>query len=364
MTFARSPSAHLRGRTLGATLVLAAWVGSGAAGADEREPPPMPGPFAGHAHRDARARNASCAQCHVDIAREWRTSLHRRSYSNGAFQRALATEPLPFCRGCHAPEAPPEQEPAAWAADMGVGCVTCHGEAILATAARPGGAPHALARDGRFGTAAACASCHEFAFPGRAGKPLLMMQETIREHAESAAAGTPCAGCHMPRVSDAAGQGRTHASHAFAESRSDDVLRNALEVTATRDASSVHLVLRARGVGHAFPTGDLFRRIEVRASAVDHRGVAIAEVARYLQRHFGVARMPDGAWAKVERGDDRVHGETVVTLTLGEKASALPIRYHITYERIQHPQSADPREAVVHSAVVLAEGVLAARRPP
>ena len=50
--------------------------------------------------------NESCEGCRDDVAREWRQSNHRNAYNDPTFQRALSLEPLPFCRGCHAPAAP------------------------------------------------------------------------------------------------------------------------------------------------------------------------------------------------------------------------------------------------------------------
>src|SRR3712207_728161 len=88
--------------------------------------PPMPAPAPIHRDGDPARSNAACESCHPDVAAEWRASSHRTAYTDPVFQRALAREPSPFCRGCHAPEAPPEDEPPARLGEIGVGCVTCH----------------------------------------------------------------------------------------------------------------------------------------------------------------------------------------------------------------------------------------------
>ena len=81
--------------------------------------------------------------------------MHRAAYRDGAFQRALAVEPLAFCRGCHAPEAPTDAAPSPELAEMGVGCITCHraGDEVLAAPDARGasGAPHGLLRSAAFG---------------------------------------------------------------------------------------------------------------------------------------------------------------------------------------------------------------------
>src|SRR5689334_7744989 len=89
----------------------------------------LPGPFWSAAPRRAEetvALNASCEGCHADIAAEWRASQHHVSFTEPFFQRALAIEPMPFCRGCHAPEADPRVPPPPSLAELGVGCITCH----------------------------------------------------------------------------------------------------------------------------------------------------------------------------------------------------------------------------------------------
>src|SRR5580693_2517646 len=71
----------------------------------------MPGPARGALRVEGRAEeNARCEGCHEDIAREWRASMHAQADTDPIYRRALAIEPLPFCRGCHAPEADPSAD--------------------------------------------------------------------------------------------------------------------------------------------------------------------------------------------------------------------------------------------------------------
>src|SRR5262245_41554016 len=84
--------------------------------ANEEPRSSMPGPSPSRP-RALTSENARCEGCHADIAAEWRSSLHRRSHSDPAYQRALEREPLAFCENCHAPEASRE---------IGISCISCH----------------------------------------------------------------------------------------------------------------------------------------------------------------------------------------------------------------------------------------------
>jgi hypothetical protein len=308
---------------------------------------------------EALAQNEACERCHPSIAAEWRASLHRGAHSDPVYQRALAIEPLAFCRGCHAPEADPRAEPPAALGAMGVGCVSCHlvGNSVLAatTASPRGAAPHPVTRDARFGGAGACAGCHEFAFPDSAlrGRRELM-QSTLSEHRRSGAAETACASCHMPESGG-------HRSHAFAGARDESAMRAAVQISAERSGpSSVRLRIDPRGVGHALPTGDLFRRLEISAEAegADHQ--VIASARRYLTRHFRDERSPKGALVRVVALDDRPTGEAAsIDLALDGAAAAFPIAWRVTYQRVEHPRSDREGDSLVEGEVILGEGVLA-----
>jgi hypothetical protein len=114
-------------------------------------------------------------------------------------------------------------------------------------------------------------------------------------------------------------------------------------------------------VGHAFPTGDLFRRLAIHAEAVGAEQNVLAEDVRYLSRRFGRGKGRDGRSIKILTGDDRVlpGAPSVVTLSLGEKAKGAPIRWIVAYERVEHPIEESSDHAVVEGEVVLAEGTLA-----
>ncbi len=353
-------------RTSALALVLVAAMALGA-----RPAPPMPGPAPQSRMMDevdAAAKNAECESCHVDIAAEWKRSLHREAFTDPVYQRAFTLEPLPFCQGCHAPEANPKAPVPAALGAIGVGCVTCHwtGHEVLA-APRPEASKghveaHSILRDARFATASACASCHEFAFPD-AGKrtAVELMQSTITEHASSSGADRSCADCHMPFVVNKVDKpgGKPHRSHVFDASRNAAMVRRAVSIDVTRTSpTTARVTLTPAWSGHAFPTGDLFRRIEVHADAMGAEYQSVVSATRYLMRHFAEKKHGAGVVRFVQSDDRPLGGPVVVDLELGPAAAALPIAYRIAYQRVEHPRSERPEDSVVEGEIVLSEGLL------
>jgi hypothetical protein len=283
------------------------------------------------AERGRVAINETCTSCHVKETTEWSTSLHRGSYTNTAFQTALAVEPTAFCRGCHAPEADPRTPPERASAEMGVGCVTCH------VTANQG--PHDTKR-----TDDTCAGCHEFGFPSaRSDDDGDFMQTTVREHRRSSAAAQPCVTCHMPEVN-----GRR--SHAFADVRDPTWLAEHLDVKAEIVSGRVRVTLAQRGGGPAFPTGDLFRRLEVGAEVRGTRSV------RHLARHFEIVSGRPGRRLTL---DDRVFDSPVeIDLDLTPKKGD-DVAWWVSLQRVAEVGTgSDPLEATIESEVKLHSGVL------
>lgn len=322
------------------------------------EPAPLPG-------RPARGRvtshsNGSCAGCHAEIADEWQKSLHHQAWVDPIFQKAYAIEPLAFCRRCHAPESDSAAEPNTAAADLGVGCTTCHVENDHIVAARASEAPHAVFADARLATTAACASCHEFNFPKESGQKISQpMQDTVAEHARSSSRGSACQTCHMPSV----GEVRGHKSHRFSVIGDTKMIRSAASVRAERvSPTSVAVTLAPAGAGHAFPTGDMFRRLEVRASAV---GSTAAAPPVALARRFEDVPCDDNevGFQRLEAGDTRVPPpgagpDRRVVLTLPAEARGLPIRYQVVYQRMAVPMARAFQVDDVLDEITVADGTV------
>jgi hypothetical protein len=320
----------------------------------------MPGPGPRAALRDADANDA-CVGCHTDVAPSWRGSLHARAFVDDVFQRAFAVEPLAFCRDCHAPERGVAKggDPAREA--LGVACVTCHdpagrGEVLAAPrdareAVTP--SPHVIRREAAFATAAACVGCHDFPFPDveARGHDGLRMQRTAVEHLASSFADTSCATCHMPKDATAAGP----RGHGFSVAGDEALLRDALVAHATRDGERIVVDLAPRRVGHAFPTGDLFRRLLVIAEVVGDDWQIFAHAERALGRSFAFAPNAVGAMVQRETKDDRLVGPTRLELALGPNARGRDIAWRVEWQRVLGARGG---EAVVAGAVVLASGRL------
>lgn len=317
---------------LGAVALVAAACGS---------PAPVSAPVDAGASAALVADHADCARCHRGIAESLAASWHGRSWTDPLFQSEWQSAGRPeWCVGCHAPLASGPDDPAAGAS---VGCAACHVRGGVVVASEVSGrAPHATALEPRLAESDACAACHQFDFPRQPG---LAMQSTLAEHARSGRR-ERCQDCHMPR--DARGR----PSHAFAGAHDPAMWERALaiDVRAERGPRGVEVraVLRTAEVGHAVPTGDLYRRLVLRVSA----GGASreAELSRVFER--GEVGEP------VEIADQRVLPgvDRVLALALPAR-SARSVRWQLTWHAL--PAGAAAPEGTPEEWVrrVVAEGV-------
>ena len=193
----------------------------------------------------------ACAGCHASEVAEWRESIHRASFTSADFQRSYRAEPLPYCVQCHAPL--PD-------VTAGIGCTACHANT----------AEH-VARRGH-ATTIACAGCHDFDAPGSRA----ILQSTEREHDVGPFATTPCPTCHMPRK-----------DHRFAVTRNPEFLSRAIRVSnAHFESGNIALRVASNGVGHRFPTGDLYRRLTVTVTAANGEDALVAGDTFYFARDW------------------------------------------------------------------------------
>jgi Cytochrome c554 and c-prime len=275
--------------------------------------------------------NAKCTGCHAEEARQWRGSLHRQAFSDRLFQAAYTLEPLAFCRGCHAPEADPARPPTPELAELGVACTTCHVESanVVTASLASGGSPHPVRADPALTTRKACARCHEFEFPLLPG---VAMQSTLSEHARSTSSARECQSCHMPLDAE-----RHKPTHDFSVLANPAMIRSAVRVSAARwNDSSIEVTLRAGTIGHAFPTGDLFRRLELRA-CVEQAGHEVCAPPAHLGRQYRVHVTPQGT-ERVPIADTRVAAPgtappSTVRLPFDIDVSKLVVRWSVVYQR-------------------------------
>ncbi|MDG1479336.1 MAG: hypothetical protein P8R54_07075 [Myxococcota bacterium] len=192
------------------------------------------------------ARHTDCATCHAPQVAAWSESRHAVAYSNPIFQHSWAETQDPWCLTCHLP-------------DDGVTCGTCHG----------------LKKQ-------TCADCHEFDLPQALGGAAsgTLGQSTVSEWRASgaAAAGTGCIDCHPP--------------HHPAGGHDRGRVRAAVDAAVVARGDTVEAAISVDGIGHAFPTGDPFRRLQlsVCADLTCTQPLARVELERRLER------TDDGSW--------------------------------------------------------------------
>lgn len=321
-------------------------IGSLMLACDPHAPPDLPADLTTPTPIDVSGLvDADCIGCHRDAAATWRDSAHRTAFTDEVFQAEWAPTEQAACVRCHAPLADPEA-PHSALGELGVSCVTCHVRdgVVLSVHASPN-ATHAVLEDPSLGTESACAGCHDFPFASVAPTPHDLdapLQRTLHEWREVSGRGT-CQRCH---ARDAEG----HVTHAMVGARDPVMLARALEVEASatrRDRGTVvRLVLRSRA-GHAVPTGDMYRRLEVSAWSPDER------VSQVLMRRF---ERIDGVLREVEDTRVPASGEREVLLELG--TSAGEVQWRIEWQALEPALAAQrwiPEDDVRR---VLAEGVL------
>ena len=296
-------------------------------------------PHSPTAQQEPRAvvANSGCVSCHEDIGREWRASNHAEAFRHGTFQTAYAIEPLPFCVGCHAPETSASR-PSLPESDLGVACVTCHvGGKRTAPRAASGAAKDA-----------ACARCHEFPYPGETR----LLQKTMSEHQHSGSSNVPCIDCHMLRTQGENGEKGAHTDPRFLASRSALLVRGAAKITARRDGDMMFVTFTRGAVGHAFPTGDVFRRLRVSATST-RSGEGTATGA---SREVVLVRQTK----RSEEVDTRpfADGRDTYVATVPLDGMGDGVTWRVVYERIGHPTELEGSAAAVDGAIEVAHGIL------
>jgi hypothetical protein len=148
------------------------------------------------------------------------------------------------------------------------------------------------------------------------------------------------------------------------------MIRRAATVTAERiDGGRVRVTIAPAGAGHAFPTGDLFRRLEVRAEAVDgHEAIVARAPSVALQRSFA-DRPRDAAGAdltfqRVPARDTRVAppggAPSTVELALPEALPEARVRWRVVYQRMATPMAEAFGIEQARDEITVAEGELPA----
>lgn len=143
------------------------------------------------------------------------------------------------------------------------------------------------------------------------------------------------------------------------------MLQSALSVQAYRGTNeSIHVVLSAANVGHAVPTGDMFRRLEVRARVLKEELAARPVV---LARRFAMIPSGNGhsGVRRVQVGDDRVpsNGETrEVDLEFSEAIREKDIAWEVAYQRMPAAMASVWGVDAKADEIIVARGILPAEK--
>ncbi|MEM7181735.1 MAG: multiheme c-type cytochrome [Spirochaetota bacterium] len=221
-------------------------------------------------HKDGQilSDSGSCQTCHKQVYKNWYNSRHRVSFSNKLYKEAHSREPMQWCLNCHAPLLSQKQERVQ--AEDGISCIVCHvrDKKVLVPALpekKQGTYTHTYKVVPEFKQAEFCANCHQFNFPtassGMHTNPIIFtdvsMQNTFKEwQSSSYYKKSNCQTCHLKPYSQE--------SHTFPGGHHREKVSAAIQLYAERvNDYAVSIQVTSLGIGHNFPTGDLFRTLRI-----------------------------------------------------------------------------------------------------
>ncbi len=222
-----------------------------------------------------------------------------------------------------------------------MGCVTCHASATLSTrhgheswVPNPGRRTAVRLEASR--PDALCEDCHEVRYTDTT----FVLQRTASEHRASRAKNQSCISCHMARVTTATG---THVDHGAFASRDPRLLAEASTIAVSHEGADVRFVFTRARAGHAFPTGDVFRRLRLVV-----RDASGKRAERILSRK--TREIPERDDRPFADGNDR----SVATVDVHSLTA--PFTWEVVYERVGHPTEANGSGALIDGASVVARG--------
>lgn len=289
------------------------------------------GPLVTHAKREELSA-ANCSGCHMREHQDWMNSRHRVSYTNQNFFEGHIRENQDRCLHCHAPLAEQQKElkrePNIKLAHEGVNCASCHireGK-VFGSVFHGSEKSHAL-KNPKF-----CAGCHEFNINGVKDGVIHLTpvnaQDTYSQWLGYKKAGgkKTCQECHMP-------EGR----HLFQGAHAQNV--SPLIVTFT---SRGVMKISLKGIGHHYPSGDVFRRITLEVKAGSSFEVIRSFTRKYvMEGGFRIAS--DTTLKPFEPVEVKVKGP-------------FPLRYRFVYHFLRDAEKKYSQIPLLDQEKIIAEG--------
>ena len=214
-----------------------------------------------------------CGNCHKEIYEEWKTTRHRVAFTNELYKESHEREPLTWCVNCHAPMVKTngdlEKIEDRVFTEEGISCIVCHkrGDKILTAHTPSKPKEHEYIEVKEMKRSEFCENCHQFNFPVGTGNvphknfkySNQPMQNTFTEWQMSYFYGKEtCQDCHMQPKEG-------YKTHFFPGGHNRDYLSKSFSVSLSKVSnSSIKLTVIGKRLGHAFPTGDLFRTLIVK----------------------------------------------------------------------------------------------------
>lgn len=144
--------------------------------------------------------------------------------------------------------------------------------------------------------------------------------------------------------------------HRFDQVRDPAWLRKKLEVEARSTAwRSLEIELRQTNPAHAFPTGDLFRRLEVGAELIDEHGSVVMRDVAYMRREF---RPPSSGVGREQVADERLFNDprTLELDVACDPSRRGRLRWWVSLQRVTFEGDADRTRTEIDSESRIAEG--------
>lgn len=263
-------------------------------------------------------RAEDCGQCHEEIYKEWKSSIHAHSFVDPFFQAFWKKDQqIWICLNCHTPlsnqqpdlilEIPrnrvekavkrpnPDYNP-----DFrleGITCASCHvREGVILGPFDDSRAPHPTRYDPMYRTTQICYRCHQVP-----SGPLQFYRfgpcGTYPEYEGGAyyKSGYICQTCHMPEVERPVATGgpiRKSRRHLWRGGHDPEQVKRAVTVHLKADPSNMTpgksvqftLTLTNSGAGHYLPTGDPDRYFTVEFQILDPQGKILKEESHTMGR--------------------------------------------------------------------------------